>query len=142
MNKAIIVGRLARNPEARYTQNEIPVTSFTVAVDRKYKTQDGQRKADFINCVAWRSTAEFVGKYFTKGMKIGIVGAIQTRTYDDANGVRRYVTEIVVDEAEFAEPKRDSGAQHLTEQESRDVDDLFAEELSDFAPADDAELPL
>ena len=105
MNKAILVGNLTRDPEQRTTPSGVSVTSFTVAVTRRYKSQDGTQQADFINCVAWRSTAEFIAKYFTKGSRIGIVGTIQTRTYDDQNGVRRYVTEVVVDEAEFVTSK-------------------------------------
>ena len=142
MNKAILVGNLTRAPEQRTTSSGIAVTSFTVAVNRRYKTQDGQQQTDFINCVAWRSTAEFVGKYFTKGMKIGVVGSIQTRTYDDRDGVRRYVTEVVVDEAEFVGSKaQNPGVQKPTEQESRTADDLFAEDLEDFQLIDDSELP-
>lgn len=141
MNKAILVGNLTRAPEQRTTSSGIAVTSFTVAVNRRYKTQDGQQQTDFINCVAWRSTAEFVGKYFTKGMKIGVVGSIQTRTYDDRDGVRRYVTEVVVDEAEFVGSKaQNPGVQKPTEQESRTADDLFAEDLEDFQLLDDSEL--
>lgn len=141
MNKAILVGNLTRDPEQRTTSSGIAVTSFTVAVNRRYKTQDGQQQTDFINCVAWRSTAEFVGKYFTKGMKIGVVGSIQTRTYEDRDGVRRYATEVVVDEAEFVGSKaQNPGVQKPTEQESRTADDLFAEDLEDFQLIDDSEL--
>lgn len=136
MNKAIIVGNLTRDPEQRTTQSGIAVTSFTVAVRRRFKDADGNYPADFINCVAWRQTAEFVAKYFTKGMKIGIVGTIQTRTYDDANGIKRYVTEINVDEAEFVESK---GGQ--IGQNAQSADDQFAEDLEDFEPLDDVKLP-
>lgn len=152
MNKAILVGNLTRDPEQRTTQGGVPVTSFTVAVNRKFKSQDGTQQTDFINCVAWRSTAEFIAKYFGKGSKIGIVGTIQTRTYDDANGVRKYVTEIVVDEAEFVTSKSQNpgggGGDNYPEappaqqqQKQPSADELFAEELSDFEPLDDAELP-
>ena len=142
MNKAILVGNLTRDPEHRTTSNGTSVTSFTVAVQRRFKDADGNYQADFINCVAWRSTAEFVGKYFTKGMKIGVVGSIQTRTYEDRDGVRRYATEVVVDEAEFVGSKaQNPGVQKPTEQESRTADDLFAEDLEDFQLIDDAELP-
>lgn len=142
MNKAILVGNLTKDPEMRTTPNGVSVTSFTVAVNRRYKSQDGQQQTDFINCVAWRGTAEFIAKYFTKGSKIGVAGTIQTRTYDDQNGNKRYVTEVSVDEAEFAGSKaQNTGVQKPSEQESRTADELFAEELSDFQPADDAELP-
>ena len=147
MNKAILVGNLTRDPEQRTTPSGVSVTSFTVAVTRRYKSQDGTQQADFINCIAWRSTAEFIAKYFTKGSRIGIVGTIQTRTYDDQNGVRRYVTEVVVDEAEFVTSKAQNpgatrgDAQQQPAAQQPSADDLFAEELSDFQPLDDAELP-
>lgn len=141
MNKAILVGNLTRDPEQRTTSSGIAVTSFTVAVRRRYKDADGNYQADFINCVAWRSTAEFVAKYFTKGSRIGVVGTIQTRTYDDQNGNKRYVTEVVADEVEFAGSKtQNQDMQKPTEQESRTADELFAEDLADFQPLDDAEL--
>lgn len=142
MNKAILVGNLTRGPEMRTTPNGVSVTSFTVAVNRRYKSQDGQQQTDFINCVAWRSTAEFVAKYFTKGSRIGVVGTIQTRTYDDQNGNKRYVTEVVADEVEFAGSKtQNQDMQKPTEQESRTADELFTEDLADFQPLDDSELP-
>ena len=148
MNKAILVGNLTRDPEQRTTSSGVAVTSFTVAVSRRYKSQDGQQQADFINCVAWRSTAEFVAKYFVKGSKIGVIGTIQTRTYDDQNGVRKYVTEVVADEVEFVTSKsqnpgatRGDAPGQIMPQPQQNADDLFAEELSDFQPLDDAELP-
>ena len=142
MNKAILVGNLTRDPEQRTTSSGIAVTSFTVAVRRRYKDADGNYQADFINCVAWRSTAEFVAKYFTKGSRIGVAGTIQTRTYNDQNGNKRYVTEVVADEVEFAGSKtQDQDMQKPTEQESRTADELFAEDLADFQPLDDSELP-
>lgn len=101
MNKVILVGRLTKDPELKNTASQIPFCNFTVAVDRKFKDQSGQKQADFINCVAWRQTASFIGSYFHKGSKIGIVGSIQSRTYDDSNGQKKYVTEVLVDEAEF-----------------------------------------
>ena len=142
MNKAILVGNLTKEPEQRTTSSGIAVTSFTVAVNRRYKTQDGQQQTDFINCVAWRGTAEFVAKYFSKGSRIGVVGTIQTRTYDDQSGNKRYVTEVVADEVEFAGGKaQNQDMQKPTEQESRTADELFAEDLVDFQPLDDSKLP-
>ena len=142
MNKAILVGNLTKDPEMRTTPNGVSVTSFTVAVQRRYKDADGNYQADFINCVAWRSTAEFVAKYFTKGSRIGVVGTVQTRTYDDQNGNKRYVTEVVADEVEFAGDKaQNQDMQKPTEQESRTADELFAEDLVDFQPLDDSKLP-
>jgi len=102
MNKVILIGRLTKDPEVRNTANQATVCRFTVAVDRKFKDANGQRQADFINCVAWRQTANFISSYFHKGSKIAIVGNIQTRNYE-ANGQKHYVTEVVVDEAEFVD---------------------------------------
>ena len=109
MNKAMIMGRLTRDPEIKTTQNQVPVATFTLAVDRKFKNANGEKQADFIPVVAWRQSAEFVGKYFKKGSKMIVIGSIQTRTYDDKDGKKVYITEIVADEIEFAESKRDEG---------------------------------
>jgi single-strand DNA-binding protein len=102
------MGRLTRDPELRYTASNIPVCSFTIAVDRNFVRQGEQRQADFIQVVAWRNTAEFVSKYYTKGMQVVVSGRLQTRTWDDQEGKRHYVTEVVVDETYFADSKRDS----------------------------------
>ena len=116
MNKVILVGNLTKDPEARTTPSGVACTTFTVACQRRFANQQGVREADFINCVAWRQTAEFISRYFTKGRKIGIEGSIQTRTYDAQDGTRRYVTEVVVDNAEFVDsnpgsrPREDSFA--------------------------------
>ncbi len=101
MNKVILIGRLTKEPELRTTANGVSVASFTVAVNRRYKNSDGNYDADFINCVAFKNTAEFVCKNFGKGQQIGIVGSIQTRNYDDKDGKKVYVTEVAVDEAYF-----------------------------------------
>lgn len=103
MNKWCGVGRLTKDPEIKLTSNQTKFCQFTLAVDRRFKDQNGQRQADFINCLAWRQTAEFIAKYFKKGNRIGVVGSIQTRSYDDQNGQKRFITEVVVDEAEFVE---------------------------------------
>ena len=103
MNKCVIIGRLTKEPEVKNTSNQVTVCTFTVAVDRKFKDSNGQRQADFINCVAWRQTATFISQYFHKGSRIGLTGSIQTRTYEDKNGDKKFITEVVVDEAEFVE---------------------------------------
>ena len=103
MNKVELVGRLTKDPEVKVTSNQTQFCNFTVAVDRRFKDQNGQRQADFINCVAWRQTAVFIQKYFHKGNRIGLVGSIQTRSYDDQNGQKKFITEVVIDEAEFVE---------------------------------------
>ena len=108
MNVATIVGRLTRDPELRTTTSGIASVSFTVAVDRRFKNASGEREADFISCKAWRQTAEFIDKYFTKGMKIGLVGTIQTGKYDK-DGRTIYTTDVVVDQAHFVESKNSDG---------------------------------
>ena len=102
MNKAILVGNLTRDPEMRTTPSGVSCATFTVACQRRFANQQGVREADFINCVAWRSTADFVGRYMTKGTKVAVDGTIQTRSYDAQDGTKRYVTEVVVDNIEFA----------------------------------------
>lgn len=108
LNKVILIGRLTKDPELKYTPSNVPVTSFTLAVDRRFARQGEERTADFINIVAWRNTAEFVSKYFTKGRPMAVCGSIQTRTWDDNEGKRHYVTEVVADEVSFVESKRDA----------------------------------
>ena len=103
INKAIIMGRLTRDPELRHTGSGTPVCSFTVAVDNGYAEN---RHADFINCVAWNKTAEFVSKYFTKGRMIIVIGRIATRTWEGQDGKKNYVTEVVANEVSFGESKR------------------------------------
>jgi single-strand DNA-binding protein len=110
MNKVILMGRLTKDPELRYTSgNNTAVASFTIAVNRRF-AQEGQPQADFINIVAWSKTAEFCGKYFTKGQQVAVVGRVQTRTWDDNEGKRHYVTEVVADETYFADSKRGGDA--------------------------------
>lgn len=105
INRTVLVGRLTKDPELRRTSNDIPVTSFTLAVNRPYANQSGEREADFIQCVVWRRQAENVEKFVSKGSLVGVEGRIQTRTYDDQDGNRRYVTEVVCDSVQFLEPK-------------------------------------
>lgn len=107
MNKVILMGRLTRDPETRFTQgNNTAVCSFSLAVNRRFK-QEGQPDADFINVVAWAKTAEFVSKYFTKGQQVGVIGRIQTRNYDDKEGKKIFVTEVVAEEVYFADSKKE-----------------------------------
>ena len=108
MNKVILMGRLTRDPEVRYTQtNNTVVASFSLAVNRRFAKQGEERQADFINIVAWSKLGEFCSKYFKKGQQVGIIGRIQTRTWDDDQGQKHYVTEVVAEEAYFAEGRRD-----------------------------------
>ena len=108
MNKVILMGRLVRNPETRYTQtNNVQVTSFSLAVNRRF-SKEGEQQADFINIIAWNKTAEFCSKYFKKGQQVGIIGRMQTRNYDDNNGVKHYVTEVIAEEVYFADSKKET----------------------------------
>lgn len=102
MNKWCGVGRLTKDPEIKLTSNQTQFCQFTLAVDRRFKDQNGNRQADFINCLAWKQTAVFIQKYFKKGSRIGVVGSIQTRSYEK-DGQKTFITEVVVDEAEFVE---------------------------------------
>lgn len=111
MNKIILLGRLSKDVEVRYTQaNNTMVSSFTLAVNRRFK-QEGQPEADFINIVAWSKLAEFCSKYFKKGQQVTIVGRLQVRTWEDENGQKRYVTEVVAEEAYFADSKKEENTQ-------------------------------
>ena len=103
MNKVELIGRLTKDPEIRTTANQVAFCNFTLAVDRSFKDSNGQRQADFINCVAWRQTATFIQKYFRKGNRLAVIGSIQTRSYEDKNGQKVFVTEVIADEAEFVE---------------------------------------
>lgn len=105
MNKVVLIGRLTKDPELRYTSSNIPSATFSLAVNRPFQNQNGVREADFINIVMWRKQAETAKKYLTKGSLISIEGRIQTRNYDGADGKKVYVTEVVADNFEFLETK-------------------------------------
>lgn len=110
LNHITIMGRLTRDPEIRYTQSQTPVTSFTLAVDRDFGGRDGgEKQTDFIDCVAWRQTAEFVSKYFTKGSMAVVSGRLQIRDWTDREGGKRRTAEVVVDNIYFGESKRREG---------------------------------
>ncbi len=121
LNKAIIMGRLCADPEMRHTQNQIPVTSFTIAVNRTMQKDI----TDFIEIVAWRGTAEFICKYMKKGMQIAVSGSIQTRSWRDKEGNNRKSVEVVADEVFFADGKRDESKSY--EPANQDVDAKFRE---------------
>ena len=107
MNKVIIIGRFTRDPEIKYStgENATATARFSLAVNRRFKNKEGNYDADFINCVAFGKTAEFIEKYFTKGMAIGITGRIQTGSYTNKEGQKVYTTDVVVEETEFVESK-------------------------------------
>ena len=136
MNKVVLMGRLTRDPEVRYTtNNNTLVCTFSLAVNRRFK-QEGQPDADFINIVAWSKTGEFCSKYFKKGQQVGIIGRIQTRTWDDDQGQKHYVTEVVAEEAYFADSKRDG--------DTSNFENTFGNSVSansEFSVSSDDELP-
>ena len=110
MNKVMLIGRLTKDHEMRYTQSGSAVASFTLAVNRRFANQNGEREADFINCVAWQKSAEFVANYFKKGQQMALEGRLQVRTYDGNDGQRRWVTEVVADQIEFVGSKNNNAS--------------------------------
>lgn len=141
LNKVILMGRLARDPECKYIGDR-KVANFTLAVDRGRKNANGEREADFIDCAAWGSSAEFVQKWFAKGMMAIVVGRIQTRHWEDRNGNKRVSVGIQVDEITFGETKKARERAHgndlVPELPPVDPDALGAD---DFAPLDDSDVP-
>ena len=137
MNKVILLGRLTKDPELRYTTtNNTAVCTFTLAVNRRFVRAGEERQADFIPIVVWDKLAEFCGKYFLKGRQVAIVGRIQTRTWDDNEGKRHYVTEVIAEEAYFADSKRSE------ETPLKTVAGSDADNADGFYPIDDDdELP-
>ena len=108
MNKVSLIGRLTKDPEVRYTQtNNTLVANFTLAVNRRFVKETDEIKADFIPIIAWSKTGEFCSKYFKKGQQVGIIGRIQTRNWDDEQGMKHYATEVIAEEVYFADSKRD-----------------------------------
>ena len=106
LNRIILMGRLVADPELRQTPNGVSVASFRIAVDRNYQSKEtGERQADFISCVAWRQTGEFISRYFQKGRMIALEGSLQTRNYEDKTGAKRTAYEVIVDQAYFADSK-------------------------------------
>lgn len=105
INRVVLVGRLTRDPDLRYTASGVAVANFTIAVNRPFSNQQGEREADFVNCVIWRKPAENLANYMSKGSLIGVEGRIQTRSYDGQDGKRVYVTEVAADSVQFLESK-------------------------------------
>ena len=131
MNKCILVGNLARDPELTTTSNGVAVCRFSIAVSRRYANSDGERETDFLNIVVWRNLGENCHKFLQKGSKVGIVGNIQSRSYDATDGTKRYVTEIVAEEVEFLSTKTQDSEQPKSSNE----------EVSKLQPIDDDGLP-
>ena len=110
LNEIIIMGRFTADPELKHTPSNTAVTAFSLAVQRDYKGSNGERETDFIDCVAWRNTAEYITKYFAKGRLVVVVGHLQTRTYESKGGEKHKVTEIIVNNAYFADSKKDGSS--------------------------------
>ena len=149
INRVVLVGRLAKDPEVRYIQSGTAVVSFTLAVNRQYTNQQGQREADFINCVIWRKPAENFANFTKKGSLVGIDGRLQTRNYENQQGQRVYVTEVIVDNFALLESKsqteqrNDKGMENnnpFSDQPNQNVDP-FSEESTDSIDISDDDLP-
>ena len=135
MNKVILIGRLTKDPEFTTTGSGINVCRFALAVERKFTNADGEKEVDFLNIVAWRGLADNCNKYLRKGNKCGVVGSIQTRSYDANDGTKKYLTEIIAEEIEFLSPKTENENKPQTESQKRQ------EVMKDFTQIDDSQLP-
>jgi single-strand DNA-binding protein len=132
INNVVLMGRITAPLELKITPSGTDVLQFTVAVDRDYAKQGEERQADFISCVAWRQTADFISRYFDKGRMIALTGRLQSRTYDDKNGSKHYVTELIVDKASFTgEAKQQSQPAHTNQEDSSGSPDEYEDVLSD-----------
>lgn len=129
LNKVIIMGRITQDLELKQTPNGVSVLSFTVAVDRNY-TKGEEKQSDFISCVAWKERAEFISRYFGKGRMIAVEGQLRTRTYEDKNGVKHYVTEVYVDQASFTGEKKQNDI-HTNPEDSIGNPDDYEDVLSE-----------
>lgn len=127
MNKVILMGRLTKDPEIRYTQNNMTVANFSIAVSRKFAKENDEVKADFFSVIAWNKTGEFVGKYFKKGQQILVSGRIENRNWTDQQGVKHYATDIIAEEVDFAGSKAENNTNNNTENA----------DITDFASGDD-----
>jgi single-strand DNA-binding protein len=147
LNRVVLVGRLTKDPELKYTSNGVAVANFTLAVNRSFKNAQGDTEADFINCTVWRKPAENVANFLKKGSLAGVDGKIQTRNFEGQDGKRVYITEVVVESVQFLEPKGQSNNQSSNQNNNqgsnnytRVDDDPFA---NDSVPIDisDSDLP-
>lgn len=121
INRVVLAGRLTRDPELKYTPNGVAVANFTLAVNRPFKSQSGESEADFINCVVWRKPAENLANYMSKGSLVGVDGRVQTRSFDNSEGKKVYVTEIVADSVQFLESKGGSSSGQSDNQNNKDM---------------------
>ena len=142
MNKIILMGRLTKDPEVRYTQtNNTLVASFTLAVNRRFVKQGEERQADFIPVVVWSKLGEFCGKYFKKGQQVAVTGRVQTRNWTDEGGIKHYMTEVVAEEAYFADSKKEQEASQDTSFENSFGENMPGTANSDFSVNSEDDLP-
>ena len=143
MNKAILIGNLANDPESRTTSSGIAQCTFRLAVQRRFANQQGVREADFLTIVCWRQTAELCARYLSKGRKVAVEGSIQTRSYDAQDGTKRYVTEIIADNVEFLSSREEGGSRQggFAPAAPAPAPRNAAPASSDFTEVDDDELP-
>lgn len=150
MNKVFLIGNLVRDPEVRATQSGISVCNFTVAVNRRFKKENGEQETDFLNVIAWRQLAELCGKYLAKGRKVAVTGSIQTRTYEAKDGSKRTAWDIVADEVEFLTTQNQQSSTQsapgaYTTAASKDSGTAYApqphNDFGGFTQVDDEELP-
>jgi len=139
LNKVILMGRLTKDIEMRQTPNGVSLARFSIAVTRRFKNSNGEYDADFINCIAWRKTGEFIARYFQKGSMIAVVGSIQTRSWDGNDGKKQYATEVIVDEAYFTGSKSENSTGGNTDFSDSGLDDLNSQYGDDFATIGDEE---
>lgn len=132
MNKCIFIGRLCADPELRQTPSNISVCRFRIAVNRQYADANGERKADFISCTAWRNTAEFVSRYFQKGSAIVVEGSLQNADYTDSNGTKHYAMDVQVSSVEFGESKKSSGNGNSQPANNSHSENVNIGDLGDF----------
>ncbi|MBE6146738.1 MAG: single-stranded DNA-binding protein [Firmicutes bacterium] len=154
MNKVFLIGRLTRDPELRYTSSNIASATFSIAVNRNFTNQNGEREADFINIVVWRKQAENVKNYLTKGSQVAIDGRIQTRSYDGQDGQKRYVTEVIADNIQFLDSRSGASSTGMSQSNPSPYDfasqvppattDISSDPFADFGSSieiSDDELP-
>ena len=141
MNKAILIGNLTRDPEVRTTGSGTTVCTFTIAVNRRFQNQAGERVSDFFNIVAWSQLGEFCGKYLSKGRKVSVIGEIRNRSYDAKDGSKRYITEIIADEIEPLTPKGQEGGSGSGGYERSGFERQNTPAPEGFSEIEDDELP-
>ena len=141
MNKVILIGNLAADPESMTTQSGIMKCTLRIAVQRNFVNQQGVRETDFFNVICWRKTAEFCSRYLSKGRKIAVEGSLQTRSYDAQDGSKRYVTEVIADNVEFCDSRPTDGGRPRTDNPPPPPEPTNANTSGGFTEVDDDELP-